>query len=82
MSAKSISIVTTSIFGSVFFGIFLSTLIFTEGGSYNSEGAFESDPSKTPIEPSNESAIIEPSSSTSTKELAKKIIPSSSTKVG
>jgi len=52
MSAKSISIVTVSIFGSVFLGIFLSTLIFIEGGSPNSEGAFESDSSKTPIDPS------------------------------
>jgi len=79
MSAKSISIVTVSIFGSVFIGIFLSTLIFTEGGSSNSEGTFESDPSKTPIDPYNESTIIEPGSSTSISELTKDITPSSST---
>ncbi len=81
MSAKSISIVTVSIFGSVFFGIFLSTLVFTENVSSNSEGTFETDSSKTPIEPSNESTIIEPSSSTS-KELEKTVTPSSLTEVG
>jgi len=82
MSAKSISIVTVSIFGSVFLGIFLSTLIFTEGGSSNSEGTFETDPSKIPIEPHNESTFVEPSSSTSIEELEEKVTPSSLTKVG
>jgi len=77
MSAKSISIVTVSIFGSVFLGIFLSTLIFTEGGSSNSELAFESDSSKTPIEPYNESTFVEPSSSTSIEELEETVTPSS-----
>jgi len=80
MSAKSISIVTVSIFGSVFLGILLSTLIFTEGGSSNSQLAFESDSAKTPIDLSNESTTIEPSSSTSISELAKNITPSSLTR--
>ena len=82
MSAKSISTVTASIFGSVFLGIFLSTLVFTEGGSSNSDVAFESDSTKIPIESQDESTTIEPSSSTSIKELEKTASPSSLTKVG
>ena len=55
MSAKSIFIVTTSIFGSAFLGIFLSTIIF-EGPSPDSEEFFENESiekttiPKTPIE--------------------------------
>jgi len=42
LSAKSIFIVTTSIFGSVFLGIFLSTIIF-DGPSFDSEEFFENE---------------------------------------
>jgi len=55
LSAKSIFIVTTSIFGSAFLGIFLSTIIF-EGPSPDSEEFFENESiekttiPKTPIE--------------------------------
>ena len=55
MSAKSIFIVTTSIFGSAFLGIFLSTIIF-DGPSPDSEEFFENESlekstiPKTPIE--------------------------------
>jgi len=80
MSTKSISIVTVSIFGSVFLGIFLSTLVFTEGGISNSERTLESDSSEIPIDPYNESTNIEPSSFTPTKNLEKTVSSSSSTR--
>jgi len=83
MSAKSISIVTVSIFGSVFFGIFLSTLIFTEGGSSNSEvpNGIESSSSmpadKTIESPSESGFDVDSSSSTFTET---SVTPSSSTR--
>jgi len=55
LSAKSIFIITTSIFGSAFLGIFLSTIIF-DGPSPDSEEFFENESiekstiTKTPIE--------------------------------
>jgi len=43
LSAKWIFLITVSIFGSAFLGIFLSTIIF-EGPSLDSEKSFENEP--------------------------------------
>ncbi len=85
MSAKSIFIITTSIFGSVFLGIFLSTIIF-DGPSPDSVEFFENESiekitilnTKTIIESSDEKEKPQAQDSKSTKSDFE-VIPSSST---
>lgn len=57
MSAKWIFLITVSIFGSAFLGIFLSTIIF-DGPSSDSEKPFENEPLEKSVIPK---AIIESS---------------------
>jgi len=87
LSAKSIFIVTTSIFGSAFLGIFLSTIIF-DGPSPDSEEFFENESiekstipkTETIIESSAEKEKPETQDSKST-ESNLEVIPSSSTSI-
>lgn len=87
MSAKSIFIVTTSIFGSAFLGIFLSTIIF-DGPSPDSEKFFENESLEKSIIPKTETIIESPAEkekpetqdSKSTKSDLE-VIPSSSTSI-
>jgi len=59
LSAKSIFIVTTSIFGSAFLGIFLSTIIF-DGPSPDSEEFFENKSLEKSTIPKTETIIESP----------------------
>jgi len=85
LSAKSIFIVTTSIFGSAFLGIFLSTIIF-DGPSLDSEEFFENESIEKTTIPKTETIIESPAEkekpetqdSKSTKSNFE-VIPSSST---
>ena len=75
MSAKSIFIVTTSIFGSAFLGIFLSTIIF-DGPSPDSEEFFENESLEKSTIPKPETIIESPAE----KEKPETIIESSAEK--
>jgi len=81
LSAKSVFVVTTSIFGSAFLGIFLSTIIF-EGPSPDSEEFFENESiekatiPKTPIE-----SIVEEEPEPTPTELEGTVMTSSSTEL-
>jgi len=87
LSAKSIFIVTVSIFGSAYLGIFLSTIIF-DGPSPDSEESFENESlekstipkTETIIEPPVEKEKPEIQDSKST-ESNLEVIPSSSTSI-
>ena len=85
MSAKSIFIVTTSIFGSAFLGIFLSTIIFV-GPSPDSEEFFENESIEKSTIPKTETIIESPAEKekpetqdSKSTESNLEVIPSSST---